>query len=185
MNHTVSQDNGYREVHAEVKCLLAVRPVLCCVLKVIPYHVFSSTRSRLRSQGRTFLWRHAQTFSWLATQATSTRGHLHNNEPRVAHAGGKVEGGDKFRVLEVLDIWRSRHGKVIKVLLVRRLAGTRLHPTLYLASRASKPSPVDGFQIAVVRGSPKRVSSWTMTYTVFPSGTARPVTMYTLAYKGG
>lgn len=50
----------------------------------------------------------------------------------------------------------------------------------HLVSRASKPSAVEGFQIEVVRVSPKRLSSCTMTYTVFPSGTARPLTMYTL-----
>ena len=51
----------------------------------------------------------------------------------------------------------------------------------YLVSRASKPSPVDGFHRAVDRGVPYRVSSWTMTYTVSPSGTARPPTMNTFA----
>lgn len=42
-----------------------------------PHHVLVSVRSSFRSQGRTFLHRHAQTFSWLTTQAMSTSGHLY------------------------------------------------------------------------------------------------------------
>ncbi len=46
-----------------------------------------------------------------------------------------------------------------------RLQEQRLFPrnATYLVSRASKPSPVDGFHRAVDRGLPYRVSSWTMT----------------------
>lgn len=49
----------------------------------------------------------------------------------------------------------------------------------YLVSRASNPSPVEGFQMALVFTSPYRVCSCTMTYMVSPSGTARPTTTYT------